>query len=460
VAGLADPLLAFAADSLTDLEKVRIANENRLRQLTRDTEDADGELRGFGLDESHPDVARIAALVELLCGAEHQAELNLGRRMRAHPLYPWVQASKGVGVKQAARLLAAIGDPYMRPEITTSDGTVEPARPRRVSELWAFTGYHVIQVPAGGQDDDGPHPGGAAGGEDTRTSHTGPATPAVDAGAGPDSHPSHRRADTHTGNAGVAPRRQRGVRANWSSTAKMRAFLVAESCIKQLDGGYRRVYDAARVKYADAVHEVACVRCGPRGNPAPPGSPLSDGHKHGRGLRAVAKQVLKDLWREARAVHDPTGSHVLPDPQDCRAAGGPQSATSSQAELATQSGLAAGGATPVTGGQAPPGTQGNHAAGDPPPAASSQSATGTQGGAAAGSLPSAASSQPRTGTHRAAAAGGTPSAASGQIFTAPLGAGAAGGAPSAAGGQPICGTPCRAAAGGGPSTPTTSQGAA
>lgn len=52
-----------------------------------------------------------------------------------------------------------------------------------------------------------------------------------------------------------------------------------------------------------AVHQMPCIRCGPAGKPAPAGSPLSDGHKHARALRAVAKAVLKNMWREARAFH-------------------------------------------------------------------------------------------------------------------------------------------------------------
>ena len=134
--GLADPLLALAADILDDLERVRISNENRLRQLTRDQADSDGIERGFGLDVTHPDVARLAALVQMLGDAEHQATLNLQRIMRKHPLGPWVRNTKGIGEKQGARLIAAIGDPYWN---TLHD------RPRTVSELWAYCGYHVIK---------------------------------------------------------------------------------------------------------------------------------------------------------------------------------------------------------------------------------------------------------------------------------------------------------------------------
>lgn len=269
---LADPFLALAADVLDDLEKVRIANENRLRQLTRDEADADGEERGFGLTEDHPDVARLAALVDALAKSEHQATLNLQRIMRRHPLGPWVKATPGIGEKQAARLLAAIGDPYWN---TLHD------RPRTVSELWAYCGYHVLPVRHTTRDDH-------------RTS----------AGGSKTGHPDHLRFDAHTEDVGVAPKRQRGQKANWSAAAKMRVYLIAESCIKQRTSPFRPVYDDARTKYVDATHATPCTRCGPSGKPAPAGSPLSDGHKHARAMRAVSKAVLKQLWREAKAIHD------------------------------------------------------------------------------------------------------------------------------------------------------------
>lgn len=280
--GLADPLLALAADVLDDLERVRIANENRLRQLTRDTTDADGEERGFGLTLDHPDVARLAAIVTALGQAEHDAELQLARRMRAHPLGPWVAAQKGVGDKQGARLLASIGDPYIRPEIVRKDGTVEPARPRLVSELWAYCGHHV-----------------------------------------PD---------------GAAARHRRGTVSNWNETARMRVHLIAEKTVMMLRrpcgrpdgqawadhtpdcacGPWRREYDAGRRQYVGAVHTTPCHRCGPAGHPAAAGSPLSDAHAHGRAVRLVAKCLLRELWREAGRLHGhdtspPTADHATPD---------------------------------------------------------------------------------------------------------------------------------------------------
>jgi hypothetical protein len=216
---LTDPLLSLAADIVDDLEKVRVANENRLRQLTRSEGDKDGQNRGWGLDLDHPDVARLAGLVDLLIAAEKQAIKNLEIHMKQHPLGPWVKLAKGVGEKQAARLLAAIGDPYWN-ELKN--------RPRRVAELRSYCGY-------------------------------GDAEKQV---------------------------RRKGVKANWSADAKKRAFLVATSIIKA-GGPYREVYDQARAKYDGAVHTSECRRCGPAGKPALPGSPLSAGHQHARGLRAI-----------------------------------------------------------------------------------------------------------------------------------------------------------------------------
>jgi hypothetical protein len=307
---LADPVLAIAADVLDDLERVRIANENRLRQLTRDVEDEDGEQRGLGLPLDHPDVARLSMIVDTMAQSEHQAELNLKRMMRRHPLGPWVAQARGIGEKQAARLLATIGDPYWNDL---------HQRPRTVSELWAYAGYHVLPAGQVGRDT---HPGPASGGQlrtdqirlDAQSGYVGPAhTPVGQASAGAHTllaggnqhggDPDHPLPEGHRSGVGVAAARARGQRANWSASAKMRAYLVAVSIVKA-GGPYREVYDQARAKYDGALHQVECKRCGPSGKPAQPGSPISAGHQHARALRAVAKEVLKDLWREAKRLHE------------------------------------------------------------------------------------------------------------------------------------------------------------
>lgn len=232
---LFDPVLALAADVVDDLERTRMANENRLRQLTRTEPDDDGELRGFGLDELHPDVARLRSIVDSLNEMEHQATLNLQRIMRHHALGPWVKEQRGVGEKQAARLLGAIGDPYWN--------TLHE-RPRTVSELWAYCGLDV--------------------------------------------------------RAGHAPRRKKGVRSNWSSDARVRVRMIAESCLKA-GGPYADVYRARKEHTADRLHESLCPQCV---GSSQPGEPWRDGHRHSDALRVLGKTVLKDLWIESRRLHE------------------------------------------------------------------------------------------------------------------------------------------------------------
>lgn len=77
-------------------------------------------------------------------------------------------------------------------------------------------------------------------------------------------------------------KRRKGVRSNWSASAKMRAFLIAESCIKHSASPYRAVYDAARANWETRD--------------------TTPGHRHNHALRCVAKRVLRDLFLEARRV--------------------------------------------------------------------------------------------------------------------------------------------------------------
>ena len=215
-----EPLLFVHATAHHDLEQQRIASENRLRILTTSEPDEDGVIRGFGLNERHPDVARLASLNEGLKALEHEAELGLKAAFRRCAIHPWVRTQVGLGEKQAARLLAAIGDPY----INSSTG-----KPRTVSALWAYSGLHVIE-------------GGAA-------------------------------------------RRRKGVQSNWSTEAKTRAYLCATSCIKQAHSPYREVY-LQRREHTLLSHPD-----------------WTAGHSHADGLRVVSKEILKQMWREARRLH-------------------------------------------------------------------------------------------------------------------------------------------------------------
>jgi len=243
-ARLADINLALLAESLDDLERTRIAAENRHRSLCQ----------VYGL-EGTPEEQAAAGLVEALAGLEHQTILRLNRAMRANPLGGWVKTQRGVGEKQAARLLAAIGDPYWN---TLHD------RPRTVSELWAYCGLHVLPVGQSCPD----HHSRSAGGDQF-------------------GNPDQNRSEDQEGGVGVAAKRRKGQKANWSATAKMRAYLIATSCIKQPDGNrYRDIYVARRAHTAVTHPDWTA------------------GHSHNDGLRIVSKVVLKDLWIAARDLHE------------------------------------------------------------------------------------------------------------------------------------------------------------
>jgi hypothetical protein len=158
-ASLPSGALRLGADILNDLEDVRKANGNRLDALERD-----------GFPATHPDARVLVDLMNGLIESEKIAVAYLEKVMKKHPLGAWVSSTKGVGLKQGARLLASIGDPYWR--------SIEPVGPRTVSALWAYCGMHVVD--------------------------------------------------------GAAPRRRKGVQSNWSTDAKTRTWLIVGSCIKTL----------------------------------------------------------------------------------------------------------------------------------------------------------------------------------------------------------------------------------
>lgn len=271
------PVLAMASAMLDDLELVRIANENRLRQLVRVGLDKDDLHRGFelmppgitvGEDEKvvdvilfeaaqHVEIQKAAGKVRLgrpktwdpfvwqmclvlppMIKANNDATKNLEIAIQDHPMHEWIKEQRGLGDKQVGRLLACIGDPYWHNKAD---------RPRGLYELWAYCGYSVTEQ-------------------------------------------------------GLAPARKRGVRGTWSPEARMRLRMISESCMKS-GGPFRTIYDDTKLKYAEATHHLVCVRCGPSGAPAQPDSPLSKNHIHARALRKVSKEVLRGLWREARRIH-------------------------------------------------------------------------------------------------------------------------------------------------------------
>ena len=219
---LTDGSLRAISDTLDSVEALHLATSNRLRSLTSTWEMEDGRIYGSGLSTLLPEVALIESTTAALAEQVHACVLELKRRLPNSTFQLQLTNTKGVGEKQGARLIAAIGDPYW-------NGLEQ--RPRTVSELWAYCGYSV-------QD-------------------------------------------------GHAQRRRKGVKSNWSSVAKSRAYLISESALKQrgdLYDLYREVRESLEGAEVD-------------------GKPITKGHAHSRAMRRVSKKVLKDLWIVARDAH-------------------------------------------------------------------------------------------------------------------------------------------------------------
>ncbi|MCZ9634683.1 hypothetical protein [Rhodococcus sp. BH5] len=254
---LNDPMLGMLATTVDDLEALKTASENRLRQLTRVGLDKDGEERGFGLDDNHPSVKTQRIVLENITIAHDKSVLNLTRAMKAHPLGPWVKSQKGLGEKTVARLLASIGDPYwmVRHEKQGDNLVVIEDRPRTVSELWAYCGL------------------------DPRN--------------------------------GSARKRTKGELANWKGEAKMRCWNVVQPIIKCADSPYRKMYDELKESMQGAVYSEAYEGRMFKNKPIEVGQPLSKGHIEARVQRRLMKEILKDLWVESKRLHDLADAEIL-----------------------------------------------------------------------------------------------------------------------------------------------------
>jgi hypothetical protein len=270
---LDDTLLYFAAADLDAIEGARKASKNRLTVLTtpKDKLRADGKAYGHGRTLDDPLVQESAKLLGRLKELEDEHVRHLERLMRKHPLSPWVKTHVGIGEKQAARLLGAIGDPYWN--------TLHN-RPRTVSELWAYCGLHVLPA-----------------------SHPTPEPQTRFAGGDQTGDPDHPTCDAHGTGAGVAAKRRKGLKANWSTDAKTRTWLIAKQVVMQNGApdknGQRRALSPYRAVYDNRRAHTATTH--------PEWSPL---HSQNDALRIVSKAILKDLWLVARDLHQAAGTEV------------------------------------------------------------------------------------------------------------------------------------------------------
>lgn len=238
---IADPMLFTLAQTLQDYETLRIAEEHRLRIFSTpsDVPDEDGVCRGFGYAEDSDEVQVVKGLIDPLKDLEHRTVLSLQKRMRVNPIWLYFKDVKGVGEKTLARLMACIGDPYLRP---LDDGSYEP---RTVSQLWAYCGMHTM-----------PNKDGEI----------------------------------------IAAKRMKGVQANWNTEAKTRLFLLSQGLLRQ---GIRKDKDGNQF----AVTPYGQLYLDRRAHTAVTHPEWNPGHGLNDALRIMGKELLKQLWRAAREIH-------------------------------------------------------------------------------------------------------------------------------------------------------------
>jgi len=124
---------------------------------------------------------------------------------------------------------------------------------------------------------------------------------------------------------GHAPKRERGIKGNWSPQGRVVAHQLADSIVKLGRGPYRELYDAkkadylARPRLGDSgcpmgqVHKdkggkvLACVKAGENGSE-------TSAHLHNAAMRVAVKELLKDMWVEwyRRATRAMKPSALLP----------------------------------------------------------------------------------------------------------------------------------------------------
>jgi hypothetical protein len=251
-----DALLALLADAVDDLEDLRKATTNRLRALTalpvNDLDTSKGITGG-------PTVARATAMLDAIVALEAQAIKDLERAMRAHPLGQWVKQTCGVGEKQAARLLAALGDPAAR---------------STPSQLWQYAG------------------------------HGDPARSKLRKGQPVEHNPTAKMRTRLIAESCIkqahSPYRAVYDQARAAAVGKVHGVQCQNTIRPSLTGSN------------------GSNGCGTREHPewGSPGSPWRPGHEHGHALRLVGKAVLLDLWRAARATQELTGANPRTTPID------------------------------------------------------------------------------------------------------------------------------------------------
>lgn len=228
--------LRVVSECFYDVQQTRISCRNRMERGRSGEPMPSEELLTLGevLDLSEKTFGK--RMVELL------------REAVPPELRAWIEASAGIGEPTMARLLGITGHPRIAQPYhwqgTGSDRKLvaDEVFERTVSDLWSYCGH----------------------GDPKR-------------------------------------KRIRGMSAEEAARlgnpqAKKLVWLMADGCVKNKNSAYRMTYELRRRETEDRTHVEECVRCGPSGKPALPGSSWSKAHQLADAKRIVGKTILRDMW--------------------------------------------------------------------------------------------------------------------------------------------------------------------
>jgi hypothetical protein len=272
------------------------------------------------------------AFIEPVMEAERANEEQLVKALRAtmrttvpQEILDWQKSSPGVGEHLLARLLGVIGDPYVAFPRYWREGTTKEDRKRvlvegdpfirRVSDLWSYCGHgdptrklrkgmtqrdamalgspeakmilHLIAESTMKQVRNG-----EAVGEYRRIYD--------------ESRDRYSRCVTcqaDPANVKIAMLLHPAVMSSDDEPVMITPAISTEEALALMSGSNRPECPTCSGS-GERLHVSECVRCGPSGKPAQIGSPWSLKHQHTAALRKVGKEILRDLWRAARAAHE------------------------------------------------------------------------------------------------------------------------------------------------------------
>jgi len=278
--------LRLAAEMFEDMQKQRCNVENKIQAFYGVSKDDFKKLRKE-LEATGEGITFFAMLKQAEEAEKFAGKMMAGNLEKAAGpnLLGFIEATPGIALHTAARLLGVIGNPYIAYPHHWEEGKTAKAKKvlvadepyvRRVPDLWGYSGYgDASKRPTKGQS----------------------------------------QAETF---------------ALGNPKAKMLAHIIAGTLIQygvdkldfcqetntkdpvagyDLEGrkaisDFGEVFLGARKLYGGSLHPDVCVRCGPSGKPAQAGSVRSLGHQHAMATRKVAKELLKQLWIAARADYE------------------------------------------------------------------------------------------------------------------------------------------------------------